>query len=197
MVGYHTPTMPQILPFDVPGGSLFALLFGLALLLAGRRIFWLVVGVFGFLFAYDLAQRYLGARTEGLELIVAVLAGLAGIVLAIFLQKVAVGLAGFLLGCYVALGAVGGVGGTVTAPELALVLIVGVICAVLALWLFETALILLSSLAGAALIGDSLHLEPAASLLAFAVLVIVGVAVQTGIGPRRRRRRRRLRPADD
>jgi hypothetical protein len=191
--------MTQILPFDVPGGSLFALLFGLALLLAGRRIFWLVVGVFGFLFAYDLAQRYLGARTEGLELIVALLAGLAGIVLAIFLQKVAVGLAGFLLGCYVALGALGstgGAGGTVTAPELALVLIVGVVCAVLALWLFETALILLSSLAGAALIGDSLDLEPASSLLAFAILVVVGVAVQTGIGPRRRRRRR-LRAADD
>lgn len=190
-VGYHIRAMPQLLPFDIPGGPLFALAFGLALLLAGRRIFWLVVGVFGFLFAYDMALRYLGARSEGLELVVAVLAGLAGIVLAIFLQKVAVGLAGFLLGCYVALGAVGGGGGTVSAPELALVLIVGVVCAVLALWLFETALILLSSLAGAVLISDSIELEPAASILAFVILVIVGVAVQTGIGPRRRRRRYR------
>ncbi len=188
-VGYHIRTMPQLLPFDLPGGPLVALLFGLSLLLAGRRIFWLVVGVFGFLFAYQLAERYLGAQTEGLELIVAVLAGLAGIVLAIFLQRVAVGLAGFLFGCYVAIGTVSG-SGSVSAPGLVLVLIAGVLCSVLALWLFETALIVLSSLVGAALISEGLHLEPNTSLLAFVILVIVGIAVQAGIGPRRRRRRR-------
>jgi len=187
--------MPDILPFDIPGGPAVALLFGAALLLAGRRIFWLVVGVFGFLFAYDMAQRYLGARTEGLELIIALLAGVAGVFLAIFLQKVAIGLAGFLLGGYVALGALGGANGTVTGPHLVIVLIAGVVCAILALWLFETALILLSSLAGAALIVEALDLEPAATLLAFALLVVVGVAIQAGIGPRRRRRR--LRAADD
>lgn len=185
--------MQDLIPIDLPGGELFAVLFGLALLFAGRRIFWLVVGVIGFLFAYDLANRYLAASNNDLRILVGVLAGIFGVVLAIFLQKVAVGLAGFLVGGYLALELVGGSfnPSSVTAVELIAFFVGGAISAVLALWLFETALILLSSLAGAALVTETLHLEPARWFLAFFVLLVLGVAVQTGIGPRKRRRRYR------
>jgi hypothetical protein len=183
--------MTELVPFDVPGGAPIALLFGAALLLAGRRIFWLVVGVLGFFFAYDLAHRFLDAGSGGLEVIIGILAGIAGIVLAIFLQKVAVGLAGFLVGGYAAIDLLGARPPVVSATEVVAFFVAGLLCAVLALWLFETALILLSSLAGAALIADALALEPSSGLLAFVLLVVVGVAVQTGIGPKGRRRRRR------
>jgi len=185
--------MHELIPIDLPGGGLFAVVFGLALLLAGRRIFWLVVGVIGFLFAYDLANRYLSASSNDLRVLVGLLAGILGVFLAIFLQKVAVGLAGFLIGGYLVLELVGGNlhPGNVTATELLAFFIGGAVCAVLALWLFETALILLSSLAGAALVTETIGLEPARWFLAFFILMVLGVAVQTGIGPRRRRRRYR------
>lgn len=189
--------MPDLVPFDLPGGTLFALLFGLALLLAGRRIFWLAVGVVGFFFAYDLAHRFLEAGSEGLELAIGLLAGIIGIVLAIFLQKVAVGLAGFVIGGYLVTDLVTGGTGPLDLTQLVIFFVVGIVCAFLAIWLFETALILLSSLAGAALILEPLQLEPSASLVAFALLVVVGVAVQAGIGPGRRRRRQRRRLAED
>lgn len=181
--------MSELVPFELPGGALFAFVFGLALLLAGRRIFWLAVGVVGFLFAYDLAHRYLGVGGHGLDLLVGLLAGIAGIVLAIFLQKVAVGLAGFLIGGYVALDLLGGDPPVLSTTEVVVFFLAGLVCAVLALWLFETALILLSSLAGAALVAQAARLDPSSSILALFLLVVVGVAVQTGIGPKRRRRR--------
>ncbi|HLE84672.1 MAG TPA: hypothetical protein VJG13_10070, partial [Thermoanaerobaculia bacterium] len=85
--------MPEILAIDFPGDRLLTVAFGLALLLAGRRIFWLVLGVVGFFFGFDLASRVLGLESQGLGLLIGLFAGLVGVVVAIFLQKVAVGVA--------------------------------------------------------------------------------------------------------
>lgn len=180
--------MPDLLPIEFPGDRLLAVAFGLVLLLAGRRIFWLVLGVVGFLFAFDLANRVLGLDSQGLGLVIAVLAGLVGIFVAIFLQKVAIGVAGFLIGGYLAFSLLRVDPGSISGGDIVAFVVGGVVCAFLALWLFEAALILLSSLAGAALVIDGLALEPTAATLGFLVLAVVGIAVQAGIGPRRRRR---------
>lgn len=180
--------MPDLSTFDFPGNRLFVLVFGLALLLAGRRIFWLVVGVVGFLFGFDLASRVLGLDSEGLGLLIGVFAGILGIFLAVFLQKFAIGLAGFLIGGYLTLTLLQADAANLSGTDLVAFLVGGLICALLAVWLFEVALILLSSVAGAALVTQSLTLDPGATTLAFAALAVVGIAVQAGIGPKKRRR---------
>jgi hypothetical protein len=180
--------MPEILAIDFPGDRLLTVVFGLALLLAGRRIFWLVLGVVGFFFGFDLASRGLGLESQGLGLLIGLFAGLVGVVVAIFLQKVAVGVAGFLIGGYLTAVLLQVDPGSLTAGALVAFAVGGIVCAFLALWLFEAALILLSSLAGAALLTQGLTLAPAATALAFLVLVVLGIAIQAGIGPRRRRR---------
>lgn len=180
--------MPELLPIDFPGGRWLEVAFGLALLLAGRRIFWLVLGVVGFFFGFDLAGRVLGLDSEGLGLLIGLFAGLVGIFVAIFLQKVAVGVAGFLIGGYLTAVLLGVGPGNLSAGALLAFAVGGIVCAFLALWLFEAALILLSSIAGAALVMGAFALQPAAQALGFVVLVVVGIAVQAGIGPRRKRR---------
>lgn len=180
--------MPDLVPLDFPGHRLLAIAFGAVLVLAGRRIFWLVLGVVGFLFGFDLADRLLGLESQGLGLIIGLLAGLLGVFVAIFLQKFAVGVAGFVIGGYLTLTLLQAQPGSLSGFELLGFVVGGVICAFLALWLFEVALILLSALAGAALVVQGLGLEPAAATLGFLVLVVLGIAVQAGIGPRKRRR---------
>lgn len=181
--------MPDLLTLDLPGGRLVTLAFGVVLLLAGRRVFWLVVGVVGFFFGFDLASRVLGLDSEGLGLLIGVFAGILGVFLAVFLQKFAVGLAGFLIGGYLTLTLLQADPGNLSGTDLGAFLVGGVICAFVAVWLFEIALILLSSVAGAALVVQNLALDPGATTIAFGLLAVVGVAVQAGIGPRRRRRR--------
>jgi len=66
--------------------------------------------------------------------------------------------------------------------------IAGVIAAVLAVALFDLALIILSSLAGADLVVSALHPRPGVAKLLLLVLAGVGIAVQMGITARRRRR---------
>lgn len=178
---------------DFPGDRLLSLLFGVVLLVAGRRIFWLVVGVIGFYFGFDFASRVLGLESQGLGLLIGAFAGVVGIFLALFLQKLAIGLAGFLIGGYFALTLLQADAGSLTGAELGAFIIGGLVCALLAVWLFDLALILLSAVAGAGLIIQSVGASPAVAMLGFMVLLVAGIAIQAGIGPKRRRRRVRSR----
>lgn len=182
--------MPELLTIEFPGNRLLILAFGLLLLLAGRRIFWLVLGVLGFLFGFDFATQVLGLDSRGLGLLIAALAGAVGVVVAVFIQKLAVGLAGFFIGGYLTLTLLGADVASLAVPDLVAFLAGGILAAFLAVWLFEAALILLSSVAGAALMTGTVDLDPGAAGLGFFLLVVVGLAVQAGIGPRRRGRAR-------
>jgi hypothetical protein len=115
-----------------------------------------------------------------------VLAGLVGILLAIFLQRVAVALAGFFVGGWFVAGLLGVHLANARGGELLLIFIAGVVAAVLAVWLFDVALVVLSSLAGAGLIVEALHPRPGVAMLLLVVLVVVGIVVQMGFTARRR-----------
>lgn len=64
---------------------------------------------------------------------------------------------------------------------------VAIVVAHFALWLFEGALIFLSSLVGAGLIVDSLDVRAGISNLVLLGLTALGIAVQAGLTARRRR----------
>ena len=92
-------------------------------------------------------------------------------------QWLAVGLAGFFAGAYILVTVVHlsgwGTGGTNW-----LFFIGGILGTVLILALFRWALIILSSLAGAGLIMETIHADRWATILLFTALLITGVVVQ-------------------
>lgn len=162
------------------------LILGGALLVAGRKLFWLFVGAAGFVTGIQLATRF----REGSDLL-AIIAGLViGVifaVLAIFLQAVLIGIAGFLSGGYVLTVLVSMLGIDVAGATTWIVYVIGgVIGVILVSFLFDWALITLSSLAAASLIIQALFPEGAAGGLVFFVLFIAGVLFQGAILRRER-----------
>lgn len=172
---------------------LLTLIAGVALLIAGRRLFWLFVGLVGFVTVYRWFAPAHGTMASGGWLLAA-LAGVVGILLAIFLQRVAVALAGFFAGGWFAAQLLGlHFGLQMTNPrggDLLTFVVAGVIAALLAIALFDLALIVLSSLAGADLVVAAMHPGPGSARLLLIVLAVAGIAVQMGITARRRRNRR-------
>lgn len=168
---------------------------GLALLLLGRRLFWLLVALVGAGAAYWLVAQVADPATGSTALIVAVLAGIAGAVLAVVLQRLAIALAGFLAGAGLATWALdAGVFGLSypegVLPLVAILLIAGILGAILAARLFDGALIFLSALVGAMFLVAPMPLDGTASTLVLAGLTFVGIAAQLGRGRGRRERRR-------
>jgi hypothetical protein len=152
------------------------LIVGLCLLCLGQRLFWFFVGAAGFVAGLVVGQELLQGQAEWIVLVVAIVAGIIGALLAIFLQKLAIGVAGFLFGGFLAMSLALGFGAnSFVWPAFALGGIVGAIL----VWLvFDWALILLSSLAGATLVVGSFALERGAEALLFVALFIAGIAIQ-------------------
>ncbi len=161
--------------------SIFDLILGLVLLVAGRRLFWLLVGAIGFVIGVMLANQFF----HGSELTV-VLAGLVlGLIfalLAIFLESVAIGIAGFLGGGYVLLSIAGMLGLNQTTNNNLMTWVIfavgGVIGVILVALLFSWALITISSLAGASMVVSAFGMTAATAGLVFIGLVIAGVLIQ-------------------
>jgi len=164
---------------------------GAALLLLGRRLFWLLVGVIGFIFGYEYgAQIYTGA-SDTLLLSVALATGLVGGVLAYFVQALMIAVAGFLVGARLAVILFNAVHPIPNQDFWLLAFLAGgVIGAALLVAVFDSALLFLSSLFGASLIVETIELPPYQKLIAFLVLLAVGLVVQSNL-PRPRPVRRR------
>ncbi len=152
---------------------------GALLIVMGRKLFWLFVGTVGFAAGIIIASKLFRDQPHAVYLVAGVALGLLCAVAAIFLQRIAIGLAGFLAGGFgtVALMDIFGIG-TVQFPWLPFV-IGGIVAAVLVAMLFEWALIVVSSISGAAAIVYALAMPGPIGTTAFIVLAAVGVAIQT------------------
>jgi hypothetical protein len=172
--------MPNSFPPLQFSAPILGALVGVIILLFGRRLFWLCVAAVGFAAGVELAPHLVQQPSPLLALSFALVLGLVGALLALFLQKIAIAIAGFVSGGKLALA--------VTAAFLAnaaqfywlTFIIGGVIGAVLLLVLFDWALIFLSSIVGAYLIQGVVTLPPTGAAILFMVLVLVGVLVQAG-----------------
>ena len=167
------------------------LLLGVALILAGRRLFWLLIATLGFLFAFTLVQRLSPEVSQPLHWVLAIAAGLIGALLAVFAQKLAVGAGGMLFGAYATLWILERYGVELGNWEWVAMLAGGILAAVLVLLVLETALVVLSSILGASLVAGATRLDGLPVVVVFAVLLLVGISVQLGSGggapPRRAR----------
>jgi len=155
------------------------ILVGLALLLLGKRLFWLFVGAIGFMAASDAAATHFSGLPDWQILIISLGAGLLGILLALFFQKLAILLVGFYAGGYLAVSLFTTLN---MAPPPALpwapFIIGGLLGAVLLYLLFDWTLIVLSSLAGATFISQTIQPLGIPSPIVMAILFLAGVVVQ-------------------
>jgi len=150
---------------------------GGALLLAGRKLFWLFVGAVGFVTGLQLAASF-WQGSEALALVFGLVIGVIFALLAIFLQTITIGIAGFLAGGFI-LNAMAGMFGL--DAGWIIYIIGGLIGLALVIFLFDWAIITLSSLAGASLVVQAFLPGGGAGGIIFTILFLIGVIVQGSV----------------
>jgi hypothetical protein len=164
--------------FSIP---VFSILIGVVILFFGRKLFWLCVAAIGFAAGVELAPHLVQDPSALLSLTIALLLGIIGALLALFLQKIAIAVLGFLAGGKLA-GAIAAAFFVHYAQHSTIIFVIGgVIGAILLLVLFDWALIVVSSLIGAHLIvyQSTIALPQSGSIILFIGLAVVGILVQT------------------
>lgn len=172
--------------------ALVQIALGSVLLLAGRRLYWLLAGAAGFVLGLFLTQQLLGDQSQTVILLASLALGALFAVLAVVGQRFIIGLVGFMAG---------GVGlnwlftafsFTPAEPSTLLTFAVfvagGIAGAFLLSRLFDLGLVVLSSLVGAGLalagLGRLVDLPDTLGAIPLIVLTVIGIAVQ--LGPLRR-----------
>jgi len=152
---------------------------GLVLLVAGRKLFWIFVGVVGFVLGFYFAGNFFPGEPETTRLAFGLVFAVIGAVLAVFLKNIAVGLAGFISGGIIAINLVEVIGFEYQLPEWMLFVLGGIIGVVLVALLFDWGLIILSSLVGAYLITRELDQSDLITTTIFVGLFLVGLLLQS------------------
>jgi hypothetical protein len=175
------PKVDINLPANVPPDAIVWIVFGLGilLLLYGRSLYWAFIAIAGFLLGMQLANEYLADKDQWIRILVAIGAGILGAILGILIQRLAFAIGGFFAGSYLAVALASRLhpGGDTHIWAI----IGGIIGAIVAAFLMDWAIIVLSSLAGATAIlapfqsklDDRLH------AVAFIVLAAIGIVFQS------------------
>jgi MFS family permease len=166
--------------------AFLTLILGILLLLFGRRVFWLFVAAAGFLAGLTFATQFMSGQPELVILLIAIIAGIIGAFLGIVLEGMAILIAGFLAGGYLATTLAASLGLTLSAGYWVIYIIGGVIGLLLVAALFDWAIIFLSALLGAQIIMPFLSIPASlAYWLVLLGLLVVGILVQAVIWHRR------------
>ena len=151
---------------------------GVLLLAAGRKLYWLFVGLIGFAAGFALAGMFVKADTEWIKWLVAIALGILGAMLAVGLQKLAVGAAGFIAGGYGLVYLLNLLGMEIGKFNWLVFIVGGMIGTALVLGVFEFALILLSSVAGATMVSQTFNFSGMPVTIAFLALILIGILLQ-------------------
>lgn len=170
------PAFVEPMRIGLPG-----VLIGVILLFFGRKLFWFGIAVVGFYFGLSSADA-LGIAGDGINgLIVGVIAGLAGVFLLYFLQKLALSILGFCAGVYLTFILMHRLHFDVTWAWLLGGGIAGLIIAGV---FFHTAIIILTSLFGAFCIVREIPESTGYQIPLFLVLALFGMFVQNAMRKR-------------
>jgi Domain of unknown function (DUF4203) len=157
---------------------IIGVLVGAVILLFGRKLFWLFVAAIGFAVGVELAAYFMHDPPVWLTLVAALGLGILGALLAILLQKFAIAVAGFIAGGRLASAFLATFFIDSSHYRGIAFVIGGIVGALLLLALFDWALIVLSSVEGAHLIGNGIILPQRGAGILFVALVVLGVVVQ-------------------
>ena len=161
--------------FSVP---IIGVIIGVAILLFGRKLFWLFVAALGFAVGIEIATYFMHDPPVWMTLVIALGLGILGAVLAIMLQKLAIAVAGFVAGGRLASAFLAAFFVDYAQYRGITFVVGGILGALLLLALFDWVLILLSSVEGAHLIGNGIVLPQSGAVILFCALAILGVVVQ-------------------
>lgn len=159
---------------------------GILVLFLGRRLFWLSVAALGFVIGMESAPQLFPQQPTIYVFVFALILGVIGALIAVLLQEIAIGIAGFFFGGHLSVVLANALGFAHSGTLWIVFLVGGVLGAILMLAFFGWGLIILSSLLGAHLIVESVHLPSATKMLLFLGLVICGIVVQASLPQRRR-----------
>jgi hypothetical protein len=151
---------------------------GFVLLVAGRKLYWLFVALIGFALGFTLADMFVKSDATWINWLIAIGLGILGGIMAVGLQKIAVGAAGFIAGGYGLVYFLQMLGVQIGDISWLFFIAGGVIGAGLVLAMFDFALILLSSVAGSIMISQTFVSAGWAATIAFLALVFIGILIQ-------------------
>ena len=158
--------------------TIVGVLIGVVILFFGRKVFWLCVAAVGFAVGVEIAPLLVNESSSLLALLIALIFGVLGALLALFLQKVAIAVLGFLAGGKLATAIAAAFFVQYAQYSTIIFVIGGIIGAILLLALFGWALIVVSSFIGAYLIQSAIVLPPTGATLVFIGLAMVGIFMQ-------------------
>jgi len=158
--------------------TIVEILVGFGMLLFGRKLFWVFVAGVGFITAATWASRVFARESDLIILLIALVAGFIGALIAMFIRWLAIGLAGFLGGGYLVFSLLPLFGIDPGGASWIFYVVGGVIGAILFAAFFDWTLIILSSLSGAVILTQSFAIPRPIGIFSIVILVMVGIAVQ-------------------
>jgi hypothetical protein len=156
--------------------AIIRILIGILLLLYGRTLYWAFVAVAGFLVGFELGEEFFAKLAESVRVLIAILTGILGAALGMLAQRVAFAIGGLFAGGYLAL--ILSHAARLPGEPIVWVVIGAILGAIIAALVMDWAIIVLSSLAGAAAIVGELNLSDSLVTLVFIALSVIGVMVQ-------------------
>jgi len=155
------------------------LLVGAVLLTAGRQFFWLFIGCIGFAAGLQYAPGLWDITSPLLLILLSIVTGIVGALIAVVFQKIAIGLAGFAGGGFMAVNLLRYLNLESDTLVWLSYIVGGIIGAILLFMVFEWALIIVSSFAGAMVIIQTVNLTPRITPWLLFALFIFGILIQT------------------
>ena len=158
--------------------NIIYLIAGSLLLLFGRKLFWLFVAVVGFLVGITYIPEILPGQAEVVILSISLISGLLGALLAVLLQKFAVGLAGLVAGGYVTYYILQMITLNVGNYQWLAITAGALLGAVMAGSMYDWALVFVTSASGAVVITQNLPVNMPISAVILVGLFIIGIIAQ-------------------
>lgn len=149
------------------------------LLLAGKKLYWFFVGLCGAAAGLFISEFFLHPEGMTERVIVAIAIGAGFAFLAVFLQKIMVGIAGFIAGGFLSISLIETLQFNLSDWNWAVFLVGGLIGIFLVKLLFDLALVIITSFAGATLIIRGLDLGGSNGLIILLVLILAGIVIQS------------------
>jgi len=172
--------------------QIYNIIIGVVLLLFGRRLFWLFIGIAGFLFGMEITRMFFSGQPQWVQLAIAIGMGCVGALVAMLAQRVAFTVGGFFAGVFLVLR----LSEFLPMPDNGVMLLViigaGVTGAIVATLVMDQAITILACLVGAGAIVGELHLSQALSFIVFVLLTGAGFLFQEKLLPRAKEDRRSL-----
>jgi hypothetical protein len=151
---------------------------GFAVLVIGRHLFWVFVSGLGFVLGLIYGGQYLNTQPQWMILLLSAIIALLGALLAYTLQRAAAGLIGYATGWYLAVIITRYLSLDLGDFERAVPIIIGVISGLLIMRYFDWGAIILSSLAGAAIIVSGMTYNNRVEMIMLGSLTLLGVMIQ-------------------